>query len=516
MCAKCSGQQKTKRRQGAVGSIARRDIKSFRWLRVIALMLALALVLSLVPLYLAARYDVAGPDDYRYGKTTHAVYEETHSFGAVLSEAARVTGETYTDWQGSFAAIFLMALQPAIFGEACYRFAPYLLLSVFVLSVFALVLTFSEQLACVGRERRDERPASLSMALLAALALVQCQPATVDAFYWYNGGVYYTFFFSLALLLVALWIRRLQRKSVFQWIAMPVLALLIGGGNLVTAFLMTGLFVLLLLCEAILKKRVDALTVLVLLVLLAAFLVNAFAPGNAVRAATETERSKGALSAVLSALKDAVTYGGRWLLTPPALLTLCIVPLAWRIVPKTGMRFPMPLFVWIGAFLFFAAGFTPTEFALGHAGEDRLINIQYDLFVLLLWGAAVYTTGAVKRTARRVTGKLCGVSAAGLVSVGLLGAFLSLAVTRSGAAVSAARILINGNAASYAEAWQERFELLSDEAETDILLPKLDKKPPLLCTLEPDTDEGGFYYWYNEQIADYYGKTRVLREKSDD
>lgn len=44
--------------------------------------------------------------------------------------------ESYLGWQGSYAAIALFAIQPAVFGEQYYFLTTFILISIFIFSTF--------------------------------------------------------------------------------------------------------------------------------------------------------------------------------------------------------------------------------------------------------------------------------------------------------------------------------------------------------------------------------------------
>lgn len=497
------------------------------WKRMLVLVLSAALVCALAPLYGAAAYSRAGVDDYRYGYRTHEAWTETGSPAAVLAAAGEEAAATYTEWQGSYAAIFLMALEPGAFSDGAYGLSTWLLLTAFVAGMLYFLTALFRRLLGMPRW------AAAGAGIAVTLAAVQFVPSPCEAFFWFNGGVYYTFFFSLSLFAAGLLLRRTDRKTAAQWVLLPIIGVLIGGGNLVTAFLCCGLLLLYALWM-LLRRKLDACVLVTLAVLAAAFLVNALAPGNGVRQAEHAaEAASGPLAAIVAALCDAARYGGKWLLNPASLFSLALLPLYWTadMPAYTGAkaqsgkaRLLTPVLATVGAFLLLAAGFTPTEYALGQAGEGRLLNIQYDMF-LILWNVVLCLwTGWVRRVTetRRAEGRgrrqaLSGRRLAGaVVALALLLGAAAALVQRTGASVSAVRILLNGSAASYREGWEERFDLLYDGEKADVVLPRLENKPPLLCLMDVVPEESDENYWYNEQLERYFHKDRVLTEPEEE
>ena len=86
--------------------------------------LIIIFILSLIPLYYIAGYAHPSVDDYFYGAETAQIWHNTHSLGQVLQKSFVLMKDSYITWQGNFTAIFLMRLQPAIFGENYYVIAP--------------------------------------------------------------------------------------------------------------------------------------------------------------------------------------------------------------------------------------------------------------------------------------------------------------------------------------------------------------------------------------------------------
>ena len=105
------------------------------------LIAALAVLLALVlPLLALAPCAVPAGDDYSYGTETHRAWRETGSVPAAVAAAGRTVAQTWHGWQGTFSAVFLMALQPAVFAERLYAITPYLMLTALFAGVSSLCL----------------------------------------------------------------------------------------------------------------------------------------------------------------------------------------------------------------------------------------------------------------------------------------------------------------------------------------------------------------------------------------
>lgn len=147
-----------------------------------------------------------------------------------------------------------------------------------------------------------KREAGILGCLLAILAL-QLAPAKVSAFYWWNGGIHYTGAFSFLLLFTAFLIHTLagKEKRVLYSVLAAWMAVMVGGGNLVTALIgnvVTGYVILILLWI----KRKDLLKYLAAPggVMLIAFCINVAAPGNWIRQGKSGEiASYGVIGSIL-------------------------------------------------------------------------------------------------------------------------------------------------------------------------------------------------------------------------
>ena len=96
--------------------------------RMIFSVLLVILLLLLIPMFAIARYDVPAADDFSFSCETHAAIVSRGSVTDILSGAVEKAVKVYYTWQGSFSAIFLMALQPAIWGLPYYAFTTWIML----------------------------------------------------------------------------------------------------------------------------------------------------------------------------------------------------------------------------------------------------------------------------------------------------------------------------------------------------------------------------------------------------
>jgi len=200
---------------------------SERWLCVLILAATAA---SLIPVILLGMYNTPCADDYSYGRVSHQVWQETGSLWNAMWAVILDIKRWYNGWQGTFSAIFLMSLQPASFGDGLYRLVPAMMIS--GLAIGELFFSWALFRKTLGATRRQ----FLMLGSLWLFLSVQFAPSAVEAFYWYNGAVYYTGFFSISLIYFGLLLHCRTLTSCGRlWgetVLLCVLGIILGGGEL--------------------------------------------------------------------------------------------------------------------------------------------------------------------------------------------------------------------------------------------------------------------------------------------
>lgn len=319
------------------------------------LMLAL-LILCIVPAIYIGIYAHPSVDDYYYGTVTAEAWKDTGSFLSVIKTSAEQTAERYENWQGNFVAIFLMGLMPAVFGEAYYVITPILLILSFVLCSYFFYSVLFRDVMCA---KRDESRILTCLFVLLSFELT-LKPS--DAFYWFNGGSYYCFFYSLMLLLAGCILRMICEKFTAKrlcwlFVCLP-LAFLIGGSNYPTAFISTLLLLFLSLVLILKKNRNYIGTIPVAVVCMVSLLISMMAPGNSIRQESVGE-SFGAIKAILVSF----AYGGYCIANSTTFLIIiiliAILPIMFCLVRRSEWKFSHPYIVILLSYCFFSAQATP-------------------------------------------------------------------------------------------------------------------------------------------------------------
>lgn len=479
------------------------------------------IVILLIPMLVIARYNVSCTDDYSYGLFPHLAWEQSHSLLEVLKEGVHTVSHYYSGWQGTYSAVFVFSLQPAIFGEEWYPLTTYfMLLSLCGGIVYLFAVVFRRILSAAWYQTGI-------VIIVSAAVCTQLLPSPVQAFYWYNGSAYYTFFFGISLVLYAKVLTYIRlsdtalspAKRILRLLSLSVLSVIIAGSNYVTA-LTTAVLYTCVLVLMLVQKRYSCLSLAVpFCVFIVGFIISISAPGNSIRQSAFQNRPSAPVSIVLS-FGAAVRYAYSWLTPSLVFLVIFLAPLLYKIAAGTNYSYSHPILILSGSFCLLSSMFCPTIYAMGTMGPERLLNIIYYAFVILLLLDLLYVLGWCRRAAEKHG--LCaktegqgskdrsGYSVAFLLVVSML--FLSGSIAAGShhyTSSNALRELLQGEASAYYATAKERQELLNDASQQDVVLPRYSVQPWVLYFDDISTDPDD---WRNVIMERYYQKNSVVLE----
>lgn len=463
--------------------------------------LLVVLFITWLMLAWSGKYVYPQGDDFEYGANSHLAWVHGKGVLGAFGGACKTVADAFGSWQRTFSSIFLMALQPGIWGEQYYHLTPAVLSGLLSAAVLSFSYQFFHTLFGAGK-----REAGILGCLLAILAL-QLAPAKVSAFYWWNGGIHYTGAFSFLLLFTAFLIHAIARKEkrVLYSVLAAWMAVMVGGGNLVTALIgnvVTGYVILILLW----RKRKDLLKYLAVPggAMLIAFCVNIAAPGNWIRQGKSGEiASYGVIGSILKSFVLCMQdIAGDWTGIFWVFLILMVLPVLWTIASKTEFEFPLPGVITLAGYCFLSAMYAPQLFALGQWGTGRIENIMYDMFLILTVVLEFYWIGWIQKKQKLYWNadslKWYGFCTGMTVICFLLVSLASPKEITSAAIVNAVR---SGEAQAYADAIEQNIVTIKNSDEALILIQEPPKTPELFTTDEIETWRFG--------TAEYYGKNKI-------
>ncbi len=485
-----------------------------RWLRRFVLLI----LILLLPAAILAFYARPSADDYVYAARTHAVVRQ---YGAdwfrLLAAAWDTTVYFFQNWQGLYVAGFILALQPAIFGNQWYG----LTFLCVLIPMFLCLYAAARMVVCRLEPAQKRLP--LAVSVLFLFAFVEGMPSPVEGLYWFNGAMNYLPYFSLCILNTALMLALAmpaqitkKRRIIFMACGV-VIGFVIGGGHQVVG----ELNLLLLLFGVIVCARHRNFRICpALAAAIAGLVINITAPGTQVR--TEGFAGAGLLEAIVKSFILAVMQWIRWLDVPLlCLLILLALPLhrlsQSQALPDRVFRYP-----WMGMagtfVLVWAMIFLPS-YTMGGIGAGRLLNVVWMTFVLGLSVSEFLLLGWMERVCgvplTQVEHKLWhysrflpGTVAAMLICMACIGSHTVKEGQDNYFATSleAAYELASGEASQFARTLDEREAILSDESVLDAQITPLgaEERPWLLyytdISVGPDL-------W---GLTPYYGKNSVI------
>lgn len=475
----------------------------------LAVLSVVVLAVSLIPMLVIAFYNHPSWDDFNYSPLVKSAIEDGGGVFSVISAAAKQVKNHYYEWQGTYSAIFLFALQPAVFGEGFYALSTFILLFalIFCVSVFMKIL-------CTDLLKMSKSN-TVTVTCVLLFLCIQCVLSPVQAFFWYNGSMFYTFFFSIMLLLFAGILRELfikEGKYFIVKIECTLLAIIIAGSNYATALLsavvlfVTAAYVAICRKKHSLNQRLWVYITFVLFIV--GFIISMTAPGNDVRQAYFTDRP-GAVMAVVNAINYALKFSFEWLCNPIIIFALIfITPILIFTASKLDFSFKFPILAPVTAIILIAIQFTPTSYAQNGTGADRLKNIVFYSYIIMLAGVIFYIGGWISHRLLPQTdwnevavkfsrAKLWFIIAVAFLCLAFLNADRSY--IKNTTSVSAFISLKNGEAQSYDKQINERLKLLNDPDVKNVVLEPLKDKP--YCLFWSDMNSG--------RVAEYYNKESV-------
>jgi len=476
--------------------------------KICSAILLILMCVSLIILMYVGKYNHPTGDDYYYGAVTGKVYQETGSLWETVKAAAEGVAYQYYNWQGTYSAMFLMYLPPNIFGEDAYKLVTTVILLLFAGGMFYFlkpILMDILGMTCGG---------FFVCAAASVMLCVQTVQFAGESYFWYNGSMYYTGYFSVTLFFMGILGRFLISSHKRYVPAMMFLAVFLAGGNYVSllpCILITCTVSVLLFIKR--SKKVFPVGAAAIF-MIAGLFVSAAAPGNLMREEQIWEMS--ALKAILKSIRQGVVYmgawGGIWWLITAVLITPCL----WNAYEKKKIKFGFRYPVIVAAYLFgiFCSMSCPTFYAMNSTGPARAVAIVYYGFIIFSLSVYAYILGALhNRFASGSHGslKLWGAGAAAIILLIVI-QVISGNLRKCNAA-EALHIIASGEGVQYDKEYKERMAILEDDTISDVVFKPYTVQPKMLYVgdFTDDADNEN-----NVQIARYFDKNSVMVDYSQD
>lgn len=344
------------------------------------------LIAAIIPLLAISPYNHSYADDWHYGVWAHLALQDGANIFQLIWVALQQSAKAWIDWQGTYSAIFLMALEPSVWGEQFYVLAaPIVLVTLLAGTFFFTHVVLVELMEC-------PRGLWLGATALFIATWIQLVPSPVEAVFWYNSSIYYTTYNAAGLALLGC-VGRICNparagRPVGATVGACLLAAFVAGGNFVTAVVIF-LVLAVVLAVQIRDKRACSFEVLIVFSVLVLGLVISFiAPGNEVRQETQfPEDSAGVWGTIWGSSLAAFQYIHEWSSGLALLMVAACAPVALICTARAcerGFKFRYPAAVAVASIAAFAISFTPTYWAEGDCGPGRVQNCRMFIYFILL------------------------------------------------------------------------------------------------------------------------------------
>lgn len=469
---------------------------------IVAIFLGTGLLLSLIPIIISSFYSHPLADDFGFSEKVNHVVKNGGGLFDILSASFQQVKDTYLDWQGTYAAIFVFSLQPAAFSEHIYFLTTFVMLTALIASTLFFVNTIFNIL---GYDKKIGIIISFVILLLSIHFVVDKK----EAFFWWNGSSYYTLFYSFSLLFFSILIKlyyaeKIIKKVIFLIISL-LLAAILGGGNYSTALLTTVIlaFVIFLLIKH--KKKISLCYVMIFLILITGFVISMIAPGNSVRAATLTGESP--VKAIIHSVFYAVVYIAKWTGLAQLAGFSVIGFFAYILTKNSKYKFQYPFIVFVLSVLVFATQLTPPLYAMNSVGSGRQVNIYYYSYYIFMSFNIFYIIGWInQKDIVRIRTKNIQKSFSVCTLLLIIGVFLCGCLNYGLHNITFVDTLLslkNSTPQTYSAEYLDRISQIKNGNTTISDIKTVPDFFSPLC-IEEDSD-----FWINKQIARYYDVDKV-------
>lgn len=361
----------------------------------------LLLMTMVAPMVYIAQYIWPCSDDFEMSLWCKQMLDAGGNVWQVIGRAVDYAVYKWQVWQGAFASIFVMALQPGLWGDRYYSIGVVVMIVGLVTAAF--VLTY----VLMVKQAKAPKSIWLILTSLPMWAWFFRVMYTEEAFYWYTGASYYIGFHSWVMLVLALaaflytgWDNcgRLKKKLLFL---LCFVCFFLGGGNypsaLLQALVMAGYFI----AAVVTRKKSKAILGVYTLSALGGLLLSALAPGNANHMNHDFQREISAVEAVFIAIRDGLKNIRDWTNLSVIMLFVFMLPFVWSFARSCLCRFRLPLLATVLSGGLFLAEYAPCSYAYGGYAPGRMINLYYWNYYWLLLFNEFYWVGWIDRKLKK-------------------------------------------------------------------------------------------------------------------
>lgn len=489
--------------------------------KIIKLCIYATTLLILIPILIISIYNHPSADDYGYSDTIYKTIKSEGNFFDIIIEAFKATISGMQVWQGLYSSGFVLALQPAVFGETFYGLVTYIMILTIILGIGFLLKRTNKYIF-----KSNSKDWIISTCLIT-LFIIQTLPSPIEGLFWFNGAVNYTFFLMVLCYEVSLLIKyynmdksknKIMPIIVLIWTS--IISFIMSGGNHVTAFL-SMLIILCAIAYCIVKKqyKTSILFGVVLLCGIVGFYINMTSPGTLIRSNAIANHG-GVIETIISSAYQGITYINEWTSLSLILIIVAITPFIYNMVTNNEFYKKVK---WQGMFLSIILSYGAIcamlcvpYYAMGSFGAGRLTDVVYITFVLLAILNYTYLMCILLKnidftnTANYISNVKTYISCFAYLII-----LITISVAGNGNSYTTSHEaiveLIRGEAKQFDKEMDSRIKYYLDESLTDVEVDALTVRPKLLYFEDLSTDSKD---WKNIEASIYYDKNTIKVKSS--
>lgn len=477
------------------------------------------LILSTLPLIIIGFYNHPSADDFNYTILTGAALRDNSgisAFFAVIGAAIKRATSYWGIWQGTYAMSFFAALRPSLFSEQLTFLHSIILIGVLIVSIFYLYYILLYKI--LGTDKYTYIILSSATAVLS----IQYLPNPVEGFFWYTGGVGYTFFLYLAFILLgkSLFAFHTQKLSIPNCIALCILSFLVAGGHFAIT-LLGFVFTIILLIESIVKKNLSKsfkirywINTIVYLV---GFALCVGAPGNMRRQESFTEKQT-VIETIIKSYLHGLGYAKLYTNTAVFMGILFIGIIAFVGFKKVSYKFKYPVIFTLITFSMYAVLLMPGYYSTNGIPAPRYLDIIYFGAILFFSTNIIYYAGWLRVKIKELEqNNLFGEFYVGLKPIiGNLVLFsfvlygivhLTTVEISLSTGVRAIKSIVSGEAKEFDKQMDAREILYHDDSIKEVYISPLTVYPELIYFDDITNDKENYA---NYKIAEFYNKDFIV------
>lgn len=440
------------------------------------------------PLLLISKYNHSNADDFWMSSTVHHVWRETHSLWEAIGQAFADAVNLWKYWDGCFMSMFIGSIPPVAIHEDYYKFT-------FVIIAGALIVALTALLFVIlVRVCKCKTTHFLLVCPIILTIMVSMTPSAKEGFYWWVGGINYTFMFAVFLMAQAFVLEFMVSRKIYALVLGTILSFLVGVGNLLSGLVNPVVLVLEFVFFLYINKKKGLIFAIPTVAGIAGLMFNVLAPGNLIRGGSGVFDNS-VLGSIWGTIEASTLFIPQFCKTAFVVLMIYVSIVIFDGMRKSTLefKFPLPVVFTILTYLVYCAAFTPVIFAKS-AWYNRCKNISFFMFVIFLIINFIYWSGWFYKKVNRekVSGKIT-VALIFMAAFGMI--YINKDYGHQFDSFIAEYALTSGQAEDFDRRVDERVRKYYDTDITDVIVEPIDWIPPIFYWDDSCLEDVAYYYF---------------------